>query len=224
MKILSLPSKSTITRYVGNCDPTSMQSLIKVRLSEEFKKVSEKEAFGSLQIDEMKIKPLANYLAFSDKIVGYTSMNGIEKETEDKLATKLLCFLFSGLSSHYKIPVGYFFTSSLNGKQLHELTLHVIKLIEETGFIVLHIVADNAKVNVSLFNHLCEKNIRPQIPHPLNPERVLFLSYDYCHVLKNLRNQFVSRKRILRNKGKIISSFPLQEINTMQKDWVIKLV
>ena len=77
--------------------------------------------------------------------------------------TMTLYFLYCGLPSRYRIPIGYFFASSLSGKQLRKLNLHAIKLIEEAGFIVLRIVADIAKVHVDLFNDLCDKNMVSQI-------------------------------------------------------------
>nr|XP_037286112.1 uncharacterized protein LOC119179145 [Rhipicephalus microplus] len=40
--------------------------------------------------------------------------------------------------------------------------------------------------------------------HPLNPDRQLFLSFDYCPIIKNVRNQFLDTKRIFRNAGVLI--------------------
>ncbi|KAK8772501.1 hypothetical protein V5799_024257 [Amblyomma americanum] len=40
--------------------------------------------------------------------------------------------------------------------------------------------------------------------HPLDESRQLYWSFDYCHILKNIRSQFLDEKRIFRNKGKLI--------------------
>ncbi|KAH9375847.1 hypothetical protein HPB48_023105 [Haemaphysalis longicornis] len=43
------------------------------------------------------------------------------------LANSLLCFIITGLSLSYKIPVGHFLTKGLTGNQLYELVIFVIK-------------------------------------------------------------------------------------------------
>ena len=32
------------------------------------------------------------------------------------------------------------------------------------------------------------------VPHPQDESRPLFLSFDYCHIIKNVRNQFLARQ------------------------------
>ncbi|KAK8757383.1 hypothetical protein V5799_004987 [Amblyomma americanum] len=38
--------------------------------------------------------------------------------------------------------------------------------------------------------------------HPLDSGRELFLSLDYCHIMKNIRSQFLEVKRLFRRNGK----------------------
>ena len=235
MQILSLPSISTLNKYTGSCSRENMLSLIKERLLSEFQNLNDKEIFGSLLLDEMKIKPKLRYVPFSDSITGaVTNYETEHVQIEKQLATHLLGFVFSGLNTHYRIPVGYYFTKNLNGEELYQLTLNIIKDIEQIEFIVVRIVADNYQTNISMFQHFCFKDqkpnefkqtkIEPKIKHPLDENRVLFLSYDFCHILKNIRNQFISKKRALKNDGKSINSYPLEKIWKLQKEWAIKPV
>lgn len=136
-----------------------------------------------------------------------------------------ICFLFVGLSSNFKIPVGYFYTAGLTGQQLHLLTIQILQDVEKVGFTVVRLVTDNYKTNVSLFRELCGGcDVEPVILHTLDKERKLFLSYDFCHILKNLRNQFVSTKRCLKNCGENISIQYLTDLQNLQEQLLVKPV
>lgn len=64
----------------------------------------------------------------------------------DKLANRLLCFVMSGLTRPYRIPVAYFFTCQLNAEALQKFALHVITQVEQIGFKVTRLVTDNLSV------------------------------------------------------------------------------
>ncbi len=70
------------------------------------------------------------------------------------LANKLLCFYLKGLSKRFKLPVSFHFVNSLTANQLHDLTMQVLKDVEDIGFRVARIATDNAKTNVKLFDKL----------------------------------------------------------------------
>ena len=63
---------------------------------------------------------------------------------ETELANKLLCFLLSGLKKRYRFPVAYYFVKALDGDELHKLTLHVIREVENLGFKIVRIVAERS--------------------------------------------------------------------------------
>lgn len=54
-----------------------------------------------------------------------------------------------------------------------------------------------------------------EIPHPNDPERKMFISSDYTHLLKNLRNQF--KDRIFNICSKILSFEPIVTCYNTQK-------
>ncbi|KAH6935104.1 hypothetical protein HPB50_003420 [Hyalomma asiaticum] len=132
--------------------------------------------------------------------VSLVDLGGAEVEygLEEQLAAHSLCFIFVGLSTHYRLPVGYYFTKGLTGEQLELLCLNVMSAVEEAGFKVTRLVADNHSTNCKFFASLSGGHIRPIVTHPLDPDRPLYLSFDYCHVLKNIRNQFLDTRRIFR--------------------------
>ncbi|KAH7978796.1 hypothetical protein HPB49_006774 [Dermacentor silvarum] len=127
----------------------------------------------------------------------------------------------SGLSTSYRIPVGYFFTKGLTGAQLHELVLFIMKKVETCGFRITRLVTDNHKVNVHAFKLLGYGCLTYRIEHPCDPERPLFLSFDPCHVLKNVRSQFLAHD--IGPKGEISSSH-LKAVYELQKDLTVRPV
>jgi hypothetical protein len=110
------------------------------------------------------------------------------------LTNKLLCFVIHSLSTKYTIPVGCFFHKTLSSERFHQITLNILKLAHRLGFRVLRLVSENHKSNVTLFNSLGSGELKTRIEHPVEPQMPLFLSFDYCHVIKNARNIFLDHK------------------------------
>ncbi|XP_064468483.1 uncharacterized protein LOC135379168 [Ornithodoros turicata] len=205
-KFLKLPSLSTLKRYVGPCTGDAVTSLIQQRLVQEAGRHGPEALRGSLILDEMSIEQCESYQRQGDVVHGLVDLGGRERELglETTLATHLLCFIFVGLSTQYRIPVSYYFTKALNGDQAYHLVLDVMAAVQEAGFFVCRVVADNHATNCSAFARLAGGKIAPVIDHPLDvqaPRRLLFLSFDYCHIIKNIRSQFLDNKRLLCNNG-----------------------
>ena len=83
-------------------------------------------------------------------------MAGIVDAKKGVLATRMLAFVFRGLSTSLTFPVGYFFVNQLTAEQLAKITRDVIKKVEEAGFKIIRLVADNASVNTKMFRLLDE--------------------------------------------------------------------
>ncbi|KFM70650.1 THAP domain-containing protein 9, partial [Stegodyphus mimosarum] len=223
--LLSEQAPSTLRAYIGySCKDLSLTSLIQQRLFQESKRLNPLQKFGSLILDEMSIKPSLEYVRSVDKFVGTVDMGGLEKELgiQDKLANRLLSFVFVDLFTHYRLPVSCFFAKELKGAELYEITLNVIKELEDLDFKVIRLVADNSKINVLMFNMLSNGVAKPQITHPFNSERPLFLSYDYCHVIKNTRSLFLARQ--FKICGNFISAKYARNLYEFQNKDIIKLV
>lgn len=117
--------------------------------------------------------------------------------------------------------MGYFFTRHCNGHQLHDIIRFVLKQVESAGFEVVRIVTDNHKVNVTAMQLFCNGPLTLCIDHPADPSKKLFFAFDQCHIIKNVRSQFLARD--LGKDGEISSSH-LKELYAMQKGSVIKPV
>lgn len=55
-------------------------------------------------MDEMSVKQVTTYQKQSDAVHGLVDLGGAEADfgLQDQLATHLLCFVFVGLSTHYR--------------------------------------------------------------------------------------------------------------------------
>ncbi|KAH7933921.1 hypothetical protein HPB49_019155 [Dermacentor silvarum] len=223
-RLLKLPSRTTLQEFLGGTSgEAGFNSLIKLRLKAESEKLtSPASRHCSLIMDEMRIKPKLQYNKQQDCFVGHAAVGEADDPAnEPLLANSLLCFLINGLSTSYRITVSYFFTKSLSGSQLSQLVRSVIKNVEESGFKVDRLVADNHKINVSAMTDLCGGFLTYRIEHPIDPDRLLFLSFDCCHVLKNVRSQFLERE--IGPDGEISSRY-LKKIYDLQKEMIVKPV
>ena len=126
------------------------------------------------------------------------------------------------MSTKYCIPCSYYFTKQLTGKQLYEKTLEVLKNIEECGFEVIRLVADNAKINLSMFKLFGNGTLLPSIPHPCDSHRKIFLSFDPNHIIKNVRSLFLENN--MTDGKELISGQFLKLLYALQKDDNIKAV
>jgi hypothetical protein len=164
-------------------DYNGPNELIKQRLCAEISRLKVPvERLCSLIIDDMSIKEKMQYNRAEDHIYGLDNCSGAVVGEKPKVANKMLCYVIHGLSTRYTIPAGYFFHSSLTTDNFHSLTLNVLKLLTECGFIILRLVTDNLNLNVALFKKLSNSSGPPKncIDHPILQQLPLFLSFDFC--------------------------------------------
>jgi len=228
--LFKLPSKSTLRRYVGPVSfQTGITDLIKQRLREQKENLKSEELFSSLIFDEMSVKPMLRYVKQADQFIGHVSYGKLKPKKRRfkkfELANRLLCFLLKGLSTSYRIPVAYFFTRQLEGDELAALLKDTVLAVEELGFKIVRVVGDNSRVNVKAYKTLCDSDIvQHQIPHFADSSRPLFLSYDYCHIIKNARNNLMNETRKMVYGTEPISGQFIRRLYEVQEGSLMKPV
>lgn len=219
--LLKLPSKSTISRFLG--DFHGQNKLIQERLCAEIGQLKKPvERICSLIMDDMSIKEKVHYCRAEDRIYGLETTSSTRVGTKPKVANKMLCFVVQGLSTRYTIPAGYFFHSSLTTQELYLLTKNILQLLTNCGYIVIRFVTDNISTNVALFKKFGNGSLKNSINHPILEHIPLFLSFDFCHALKNARNLFLDHD-MYSSQGKISSCY-LKLLYDLQKGMPVKPV
>jgi len=85
--------------------------------------------------------------------------------------------------------------NNLTADMLKKCILTVLKNLETIGFKILSLISDNGAVNRKAFQLLSTNNIlQPFITHPYDPMRLLFLIFDVVHILKCIKNNWISKR------------------------------
>jgi hypothetical protein len=219
--LFKLPCKTTLKKYFG----IGNEDLIRNRLICEIKNLNAPEKVCSLVVDDMAIRESVYYSKAEHRIFGLetvTNKSSNKIGTKPVIANQLLCYVVHGLSTKYVIPASYYFHRQLNSKELYKLTLDVLKLLADCGFKVIRIVGDNHKNHVALFKHFGNGMLQNVIAHPYNPGLKFFMSFDYCHALKNGRNLFLDQD--MASSDGIITANYLKELLEIQEKLIIKPV
>ncbi|KAH7953707.1 hypothetical protein HPB49_011506 [Dermacentor silvarum] len=109
----------------------------------------------------------------------------------------------------------------LSGRDLFAWTKEVINAVESCGFLIVRIVTDNYSANTTMFKLMGNGCLSTVVEHPHDDNRVIFLSFNPCHVLKNVRSQFLERE--LTDGVGDISGIFVQKLYEHQKDMTVKL-
>ncbi|EEC03108.1 hypothetical protein IscW_ISCW017336, partial [Ixodes scapularis] len=72
---------------------------------------------------------------------------------------------------------------------------------------------------VAAMDILCKRPTTTSAPHPADPSRRLFLAFDHCHIIKNVRSQFLVKEI---GGQKEISAAPLKQLYKMQQGSTVK--
>ena len=222
--VVNLPSQDTLQSYTGRyTGAVGFGPLVKKRLEALASDLSAIEKVVSLAVDETTIAPGEQYDRTTQQLIGAVDMGGIvpnsSKQNEDgtieeespREANKVLAFEITGLTKYYKVPVAFYFVRELKAEELIALALEVIKQLEALGFKVFRLVSDNLSTNRKMFTLMHDGSLCNVVRHPVQAGateeekrdygfRPLFLCFDYCHVLKNVKHQFIYRDFHINNQ------------------------
>ncbi|KAH7981065.1 hypothetical protein HPB49_021272 [Dermacentor silvarum] len=109
----------------------------------------------------------------------------------------------------------------LSGRDLFAWVKEAKEAVELCGFVVVRIVTNNYFANKTMFKLLGNGCFSTTVSHPLDNDRVIFLSFDPCHILKNIRSQFLERT-LTDGSGMITGTF-VQQLYEFQKHKTVKL-
>jgi hypothetical protein len=181
--VVCLPSVKTlskVTRQVNSNTGLDNMSYLKLRVS----KLNEYERTVLLIIDEIYVAKRVEYSAGT--VQGLTA--------DGAVASTLLCFMIKSLASKYKDVVAIYPMANLTAAKQNDCYTEVIANMNKAGLYVVAISVDNASTNRKFFtDFLCDGTLKTSITNA-ETGQPLFLIFDPVHDLKNVYNNFQSRK------------------------------
>ena len=112
----------------------------------------------------------------------------------------VLAIMVSSLYIKWSCVVRLLPCASLSAEKIFAIVKSCIRDVEACGLFVHIISTDNYPLNVKLFK-LFSPNIKLEyrVPHPCDIHRVLFLTFDFVHILKTIRNNWLNLKSDSKN-------------------------
>lgn len=207
-----LPHSRTLSKWYSHVDAKPGFT------NEAFKMLALKVKFSSdpvvcsLILDEMAIRQQmefdgTNYYGGIDLGTGMDT-NNLEK------AKECLVFMVVSINGNWKLPIGYFLVSSLNGSQKAELTKHALNLLRDTGVNVVSLTFDGCSSNVTMARLLgCNFNINTL--NTICEDLAVF--FDPAHMVKLICNTFGEKKTFLDGDGNIIDFNFIHQLFVLQE-------
>ena len=187
---LSLPDHATLQRLYSKIGLDSEFTCFLRRATNNFSK-SERNVI--IQMDEVHVQSDLTYKG--GRIIGSS-----EKSTDS--AKTILAFMVSSLSKKWSTIVRLLPCSNSSATELFPTIVNVIQDVENCGLFVRVICTDNYPMNVNIFKLFSPTHtLEPIVPHILDSDRSLVLLFDFVHILKSIRNNWVNQKDNNRSFG-----------------------
>ena len=179
-----------------------------------------KKVFASLILDEIHLK---SHVYFNGKSFdGCVDLGQGPSSDEDDVATQSLVFMINSLNGSWKLPIGHFFISRLNGEQRAGLLKTAIQLLNDTGIVLVNVTSDNPSCNWKMFDllgaDLYNKNPKVSLSEKNVMGIPILVTLDACHLLKLVRNAFGDFKTFVNIDGDKISWELLEHLESLQND------
>ena len=187
---LILPHPKYLQKLASNLNvsPTSEKENIHF-LHVMTSKLADIDKFVILSLDEVYVNPSLEYK--NGKLVGQAVNNCLEE------ARTIQAFMVHSAYGSFKEVVSLTPVKALTGDYLTDLTLKVLKFVQESGLIVICIICDNSRVNKNMLSTLYAKfrgEGTYRIQNPKYRDLEIFLMFDPVHILKNIRNNWLNQK------------------------------
>lgn len=180
---LTLPSSRTIRSLVKNtCDADDYKYV-----SQFFCALEDRQRICSLLLDEIHVKPCLQY---QGAVVFGEAANNSGSVATSMLAAMLSCSFGGPKHCIRLIPV-----CKLTAEYVVTVIRECCELVEKSGGKIIAVISDNYRVNRSAYSILSARSTSPWCTQsPVCPNRPLFLLSDPVHLLKNIRNNWLTEQ------------------------------
>eukprot|EP00795_Rhopilema_esculentum_P001042 gene1042-15371_t len=147
-KVFDLPHPSSLRNWQSsvNCEPGFFKDVLENLAAQLANNTNMSDC--ALMIDAMAIRKQVIYDKGNQKFSGFVDYGGCIPENSEDQASEALAFLLVGLRSHWKCPIGYFFTNKLNGQIQASLVKSALSLVADYGFRVWSLTCDGTSANL----------------------------------------------------------------------------
>ena len=136
-------------------------------------------------MDEMHLK--AEYSYKGGNIIGSSNI-------ANKPAKTILGFMVSSIYTKWSTIVRLLPCSETSASEIYPITKKVISDIESCDLFVVTLITDNYPLNVRLFKSFSNTSqLEHCVPHPVDSSRCLFFLFDFVHILKTIRNNWLNQ-------------------------------
>lgn len=182
---LVLPSKRKLQAVISSVNVRDI-------LSNTFAKIGKPQQRNViLLVDEVKIRPT---VAFSGGV-----LSGMAKNNPNAKATSMLCVMSKCLHRGPSIMVSVTPVHKLTAAFQFEVVKQAATVVEQAGGTVLGSITDNHKINqlyCKMFDRPSESECPATATHPLDDTRSWYLLFDTVHLLKCIRNNWISGESV----------------------------
>lgn len=221
---LALPHQSVIRKWMANieCHPGfSDVCFDALRQIVNRAKTDAREIICSLMLDEMAIKKQIDF--DGKRAWGYVDI-GMHVDNDDlDPASQALVLMVVCHTSHWKLPIGYFFIKSLTAEEKANLVSEALIRLYDVGIVVTSVTCDGPSTHFKMLKELGCKlddvfNMKTFFEHPADDTLKVFCILDVCHMLKLMRNLLGGLKKIKSRDGIVDWTFITRLYDLQEKE------
>lgn len=189
--IITLPNPKMLKSYFGEFGSSGSIQECSATVKSVFSNLSGMQLYCKVLIDEIHIKPSIRYRG--NHIIG-NSVDQPQKPARTILAL-MVCCMMGGPSFVARLISIY----TIGHEFLFDQTKQLLEIIHDCGGFVFLVMTDNLRCNQTTFTDFHDKYGTVNewsVNHPIPNSHfdILFVLFDPTHLLKNVRNNWVTEK------------------------------
>jgi DNA transposase THAP9 len=202
-----------------DCSPGITVASIRI-LQEKAMKAAEDQQplYIAVSMDEMSIRKHVIWDKKRDMFMGYVNFDTYNET--DVVANKVLVFMATGVNQNWKIPVGFFYVSRLDGHSRETLIKMCLAQLAIPNLDIMVLTFDGDRANLKAVESMgASFKIGAIVPDFTNPytEKKIAVMLDMCHALKLVRNNFFRQEEIF-HAGQKISLQHIVALESLQSE------
>ena len=193
-QILNLPHPDILKKKLGSLNGICSADDARNRptINAIFNKLEGLQRVCFIIFDEIYVKPSIRLRG--NHLIGYS------EDEPSRPARTVLTFMIRPLMGGKSSVVRLIPIFSLKADFLYEQLISLLRLISECGGRAIALMCDCHAINrkcYKMFNEkfLCEPNMPWKVNHPTEKDAYLFLLFDTTHLMKNIRNNWITESR-----------------------------